>query len=116
MTPMERARENIEALQVDNFCPQCGTHWLTHNDDGSCIDDAAIEAENREADYAPYFFNKGKNPTAYNDTWKDRETVAGITYYHPRISTLERWMFTELQDCYQMTVWVEDGVIHTEAF
>ena len=25
--------------EAEHFCPKCGCHWMTHNDDGSCVDD-----------------------------------------------------------------------------
>lgn len=26
----------------ENYCPKCGERWINHNDDGSCVDDAAL--------------------------------------------------------------------------
>ena len=35
-----------------NYCEKCGTSWITHNDDGSCVD------ENGEIDNARENFDK----------------------------------------------------------
>jgi predicted RNA-binding Zn-ribbon protein involved in translation (DUF1610 family) len=30
----------IEAfMEATNYCPDCGCHYATHNDDGSCVED-----------------------------------------------------------------------------
>jgi len=26
-----------------DYCPKCGCHWITHNDDGSCVDNKEAE-------------------------------------------------------------------------
>jgi hypothetical protein len=39
---------NSEAEANQNFCPKCGCHWVTHNDDGSCVVD-----EDKEPDSDP---------------------------------------------------------------
>lgn len=26
-------------MNAEHYCPKCGWHWITHNDDGSCVQD-----------------------------------------------------------------------------
>ncbi len=29
--------------ELDHYCPKCGCHYATHNDDGSCVVDGEPE-------------------------------------------------------------------------
>ena len=29
----------VEEEENEHFCPRCGFHYFTHNDDGSCVED-----------------------------------------------------------------------------
>lgn len=32
-------------MNSENYCPKCGWHWATHNDDGSCVEDEVTMME-----------------------------------------------------------------------
>ena len=38
----------IYCHNAENFCPKCGWAWPTHNDDGSCVDEAGEITNNEE--------------------------------------------------------------------
>ncbi len=31
--------------ELEHYCPKCGCHWATHNDDGSCVVDEEPDEE-----------------------------------------------------------------------
>ena len=44
---MKNSRKPMSIKSDDQYCSKCGQSWMVHNDDGSCIDDEALEKENK---------------------------------------------------------------------